>query len=343
MKQEQTCPNCGFQLLEGAKYCSNCGQRNKSLKASLFSLMGEFFGNAFSWDSKIARTLPLLFFKPGQLSLDYFEGKRQRYIPPVRLLIFSSILLFAFGISLQFNQEQEPLETRLAAYDKEQEHRDRMERKKLEIDSLLESTELDTSVRRQVSTAFSNIEANLEPDDSTNIIFAYTDHLNVSNREYYTADIDSLLDSMPVHGMFKRMLYGKVIRVHREGGSFLTYLTSKASWIYFLLIPIVALLLKLLYIRRSRWYTEHIIFSIHLLSCFAFLFVILRVIVPELPDWIDMVLIPLILAYVIAAIWKFYGQSWPKTLLKSVLFCIGSLAAVTISIMIVVGLAIAFF
>jgi hypothetical protein len=47
-----------------------------------------------SLDSRIWRTLGLLLFRPGRLTLDYLQGKRARFVPPVRLFIASSIVFF---------------------------------------------------------------------------------------------------------------------------------------------------------------------------------------------------------------------------------------------------------
>lgn len=45
-------------------------------------------------DSRILRTLPALFFKPGFLTLEYFAGRRMRYIVPFRLMFVLCLLSF---------------------------------------------------------------------------------------------------------------------------------------------------------------------------------------------------------------------------------------------------------
>jgi hypothetical protein len=47
-----------------------------------------------SLDSRIWKTLGLLMFRPGRLTLEYLQGKRARFVPPVRLFIASSIVFF---------------------------------------------------------------------------------------------------------------------------------------------------------------------------------------------------------------------------------------------------------
>lgn len=38
--------------------------------------------------------LPLLLFRPGQLTYDYVHGKRARYVPPVALFLLSVFMMF---------------------------------------------------------------------------------------------------------------------------------------------------------------------------------------------------------------------------------------------------------
>jgi hypothetical protein len=46
-------------------------------------------------DSRLWRTLTLLWFRPGKLTLEFIEGRRISYLPPVRLYFVSSVLFFA--------------------------------------------------------------------------------------------------------------------------------------------------------------------------------------------------------------------------------------------------------
>ena len=48
-------------------------------------------------DGKIFQTLDLLLFKPGELTAEFFRGRRARYIPPLRLYLVCSLLFFALS------------------------------------------------------------------------------------------------------------------------------------------------------------------------------------------------------------------------------------------------------
>ncbi|MBT8049889.1 MAG: DUF3667 domain-containing protein, partial [Gammaproteobacteria bacterium] len=58
------------------------------------ALLREMLEDFADFDSRFMRTLKPLLLKPGKLTRDYLDGRRFRYVPPLRLYIFSSILLF---------------------------------------------------------------------------------------------------------------------------------------------------------------------------------------------------------------------------------------------------------
>jgi hypothetical protein len=91
-RKEKNCLNCGHLVEE--HYCSHCGQPNLELKEPFWHFIGHSIGHYFHFDSKFFHTLVPLLTKPGQITLDYLAGKRARYIHPVSLYIFVSIVYF---------------------------------------------------------------------------------------------------------------------------------------------------------------------------------------------------------------------------------------------------------
>lgn len=76
-----------------AAYCAACGQA--AVGDSTFRhFLHQFLGDYFTFDSKITRSLKPLLFAPGELTVEYMRGRRQRYVPPLRLFIFLSVLFF---------------------------------------------------------------------------------------------------------------------------------------------------------------------------------------------------------------------------------------------------------
>jgi hypothetical protein len=88
----RACENCGTPLL--GEHCYRCGQPVKGLVRHFTSIMGDFLDSVFNIDARFPHTIWPLFAKPGYLSLEYFAGRRVRYVSPVRLFFFVSIITF---------------------------------------------------------------------------------------------------------------------------------------------------------------------------------------------------------------------------------------------------------
>ncbi len=86
------CLNCGAALT-GA-YCSNCGQK-ADIHRSLAAIWHDIAHGVLHFDGKLWRTLPMLAFKPGQLTRRYIHGERAGFISPMALFLFSIFLMFA--------------------------------------------------------------------------------------------------------------------------------------------------------------------------------------------------------------------------------------------------------
>ena len=95
---EQPCRNCGELVAQ--RYCTNCGQLAASFHRPILSLIGETIGDTFTLDGRLARTLPVLMFRPGRLTKNYTDGKRARYVPPFRLFLLASLLFYLILFAL---------------------------------------------------------------------------------------------------------------------------------------------------------------------------------------------------------------------------------------------------
>ena len=89
------CRNCGAALQ--GRYCHACGQKAVSSEVSLNDLMHEGVHEFVHLDGKIFQTLKLLLFRPGELTVEFLQGRRARYIPPLRLYLICSLLFFALA------------------------------------------------------------------------------------------------------------------------------------------------------------------------------------------------------------------------------------------------------
>lgn len=88
-KVVKLCMNCDGELL-GA-FCSSCGQKDQNIRLSFFGFFGEWLSEMLSVDGKIWRTL-LMALRPGYLAKAYIEGRRNQFISPLKLFLFSVVL-----------------------------------------------------------------------------------------------------------------------------------------------------------------------------------------------------------------------------------------------------------
>ena len=86
------CLNCGAPLT--GPFCAECGQRDippyPSVRELAVDAMAEFSG----WDGRLLNTVRALLLKPGLLTREFLEGRRARYISPLRLYLSASVIYF---------------------------------------------------------------------------------------------------------------------------------------------------------------------------------------------------------------------------------------------------------
>ena len=91
-QDETHCLNCGAELT--GSYCHRCGQKGH-VHRTLAGFWHELVHGVFHFEGKIWRTLPMLAWRPGELTRRYVEGERARFVSPIALFLFSVFLMFA--------------------------------------------------------------------------------------------------------------------------------------------------------------------------------------------------------------------------------------------------------
>jgi hypothetical protein len=89
---ERNCLNCGTPLT--GPYCSECGQK-AHVHRSVRAFFQDFVTALFNFEGKIWRTLPMLAWRPGEMTRRYIAGERARFISPVALYLFTVFAMFA--------------------------------------------------------------------------------------------------------------------------------------------------------------------------------------------------------------------------------------------------------
>lgn len=89
---EGACLNCGARL--AGEYCHACGQR-AHVHRTLGAFGHDLLHGVLHFEGKIWRTLPMLAWRPGELTRRYVAGERARFVSPLALFLFCVFLTFA--------------------------------------------------------------------------------------------------------------------------------------------------------------------------------------------------------------------------------------------------------
>jgi hypothetical protein len=286
---DRPCLNCGNETV--GFFCPHCGQRKVDMRVSLRRMMMEVIDDQLSVNSTLPRTLGALFFRPGRLTQEYVAGRVVRYIPPFRLYLVSSLLFFILLPLVPGVMEVNVSEDDVRQADSI--------RVALEVDSVLlaraRAAGQDTTPfvhQRPRGEASGNVHISPPPDSVPWLLRPLArrgkqteERLNaMSPRDAVGTLRDSFLENAPT-GIF-------------------------------LIMPLFALILKLLYARRKRFYVEHFVFALHVHSL-AFLLLTAMVLAQQ--DWLAAVLMVGFMIWLYLAMKRVYGQGWFKTLIKYLL------------------------
>jgi Protein of unknown function (DUF3667) len=101
------------------------------------------------------------------------------------------------------------------------------------------------------------------------------------------------------------------------------YASTYLKYISFLLLPVYALVFRMLYFRHKRFYIEHLVYTLHLQS---FVYIIVSAVLliplfitPTARSWFMNVILLSLAVYTLLSLRRIYRQSWIKTFLKTVL------------------------
>jgi hypothetical protein len=93
LHDEIACPNCGRRFI--GSFCPNCGQEAAEPRQPILHYVRELLGSFFDLDARLWKTFGRLVARPGFLTVEWFAGRRARYVPPLRLFVFTALVFFA--------------------------------------------------------------------------------------------------------------------------------------------------------------------------------------------------------------------------------------------------------
>lgn len=93
MAEPSACLNCQQPFGQPRpRYCPNCGQESNVKPPTVGEFIQQFGGSYIAVEGALWQSLKLLLLKPGQLTREYLEGRRRRYVLPLRLYLTISVL-----------------------------------------------------------------------------------------------------------------------------------------------------------------------------------------------------------------------------------------------------------
>jgi Protein of unknown function (DUF3667) len=246
------CANCGSPLT--GRYCSQCGQRHHDHPVHHFwHFVGEATEDLTHADSRLWQTLFALIFRPGLLTREFLEGRRARYLPPVRLYLVVSVIFFLI-VGLNSRISGEP-----ASVD--------YNGKSLQYTVIPAGTASGLAAVPHTPAPVSGAGAG---PAAARIPMPAPQHLCEQSGTYVERHGGWLASWGP-------RVAQSCLATTAEGG--LSRLTrafvENLERAMFLLLPLLALVMKPLYRRPPRYYVEHLLFFLH---SQAFLFVLLGLI-----------------------------------------------------------------
>jgi len=271
------CANCEAPL--NGQYCALCGQRARARMITVWQLLREVSEVLTTLDSRLWRTLTSLLFRPGRVTADYLKGRRVRYAPPLRMFLGASLVFFfAVAIGDRFDlgddvtvtvgddqttiikDAETPPETvpapgdgkgareavidAVRALEDESEQADHSFRFTIGDDD----EEADASTKAESSTADATTGEETESEDPcADIEISLSDDMNLAR---------DFLNEIRVTAICRKI-------VDDHGASFGRALLDNIPIMMFLFLPLMAAVMKLLYVFTGRYYVEHLLFLVH--------------------------------------------------------------------------------
>jgi hypothetical protein len=345
----EKCRNCGTRLL--GPHCHTCGQPQKEAVRSFPSVVRDFLDTVFEYDGRLWRTLGPLLVRPGYLSLEYLQGRRVRYVNPFRLFFFLTVIAF-FAAQLRFDVNMgvpggdATVRSDIAAATTEEEVEQRRSSALAELDAALDpnlegpgaaaaraglnvaraaiQTEADRRIA-QLRVAAERGEPPPPPAPAQRISFDGTTWdpvINPVQLDWLSPGLNARLNAWIARADANQR------RIRADPNILKDAFLSSVPATLFVVVPIFALLLKIVYLFQRRLYMEHLIVAFHSHAFFSASLLVLIALstlslwLGEVPaarpiTWLERLVLLWMPVYVLLMQKRVYGQGWPMTLVKA--------------------------
>lgn len=316
LRKETDCLNCGTAV--AGPFCQNCGQRNTIPREKATDLIVHFFNDITHFEGSFFRTIRQLLTKPGFLPEEYMRGRRASYLNPVRMYLFVSFLLFFIVFSLP-DPMAHFLEIKQSSPSK---------------GARVAEDPLDAQADTLASGVYLQ-KGEITVDDSAWFNRIANDYETVEAYEKEQEQLPSAKrDNWFLQGLAKRLIAtANYIRDHEKTWQkdFKSQVFHSIPSMLFYSIPVFAVFLSLLYIRRRReyYFVAHAIFAIHLYCAIylmmAVLYPLTFVEAPSLQSVVVFLIVVAPMLYLYAAMKRFYKQGYGRTLFKFLILSLSTM------------------
>lgn len=326
--QIKRCQNCESELDEKFEFCPNCGQKTEE-ELTMGVLFYNTISNYFSFDARFLKGFIPLMVKPGFLPNKFIEGKRLLYLHPGQMYLFVAFVFF-FVFSFTVTDNLDRLNKQLKEFDVATISEGTLDSvpniplDSMQIEKIKESQNQLGLKDEDISLLDSIVkeEAQQPKKKRTDMTFDF-DQKKVDSLLKLEATEPELLKAMGMPddaGYLKRKFYSQMLKLYKDRGvgTILLTLYNSLPIALFFLLPIFALILKLLFYKRGP-YAYHLVFSLYFFSFLFMAFCIMYLInlIVDIPDWIDFLLFISTFFYLMIGVKRFYKQGWFLSWFKS--------------------------
>jgi hypothetical protein len=308
------CENCGANMT--GPFCGQCGQHAVDYRRSFGRVFADILDSFLNWDSKFTMSLWLLMSRPWKLTIDFLSGKRVRHMHPLRLYLLISIAFF-FAV----NYWAKSIHADPSKFS---------DKDRADVAAELDKEDIPPELKARIRGAI-DAKSSTQPEGqrSSPSPAATTPQPSAIASPSSSGDYGPMVQfDKPPSTAFEKWLEQKAKDKMGEHGSkmalFITTLFQNLPYMMLCCIPLFALVLKVLYLRKRIFYIDHLIYALHIHS-FAYLAIISIVIITiGLNRWIPGTLA----GWIIAALWvsfatqiflsirRVYRQGWFFTIFK---------------------------
>lgn len=286
------CPNCGAAV--SGNFCHQCGQEAVLHPPSTREFLHEFIGHYVALEGKLWKTMKLLLLKPGQLSLEYMQGRRVRYIQPLRVYLTFSLIFFAL---IKFMGEDHHIGD-------------------VKLDGV-PVIQVDPEDRKPAASEHAPATVSKEAAAQPKAAEAAKPDDNEGDDPHAKAATSQKDDDEENKSGFESLITSIASAASDDNGAKLKKaFFSYAPYAVFAMMPLFALFLKILYLGSGKRYGEHLLFALHT-NAFAFLMLTLIVLQKPLKiPYVGNLLGLWLIFYLPTAMRRVYGGSRKLTTLR---------------------------